>query len=165
VTKVLIALDDNEESIEAAALARRLFGDDAEYLAINVFEHPPSAVRSASSWPTTPVGGSPLAWGAVWPYDTGAGERAIDEHVPEITGRDVAARDALAAAERAGLADADVIGEVGDPARAILDAAHEHAVDVVVVGSHQRSWLSRLFSRSVSAEVVKRADLPVLVAK
>jgi nucleotide-binding universal stress UspA family protein len=165
VTKVLIALDDNDESIEAAALARRLFGEHAEYLAINVFEHPPSAVRSGSSWPTTPVGGSPMAWGAVLPYDTGAAESVVDKDVPEITGRDVAARDALAAAERAGLAEAEVIGEVGDPARAILDAAQEHAVDVVVVGSHQRSWLSRLFSRSVSAEVVKRADVPVLVAK
>jgi nucleotide-binding universal stress UspA family protein len=165
MTKVLIALDDNDDSIQAAALARRLFGDDAEYLAINVFEHSPSPVRPGSSWPTTPIGGSPMAWGAVSPYPMDQVEPAVNPDVPEITERDVAARDALAAAERAGLGAAEVIGEVGDPARAILDAAHEHAVDVVVVGSHQRSWLSRLFSRSVSAEVVKRADLPVLVAK
>jgi nucleotide-binding universal stress UspA family protein len=61
--------------------------------------------------------------------------------------------------------EAKLIGDVGDPARAILEAAHEHGVDVVVVGSHDRSWLSRLFSKSVSTEIVKRADLPVLLAK
>jgi nucleotide-binding universal stress UspA family protein len=85
--------------------------------------------------------------------------------VPELTERDVAEREARDAAERAGLKEAELLGEVGDPARSILDAAHEHGVDVVVVGSHQRSWFSRLFSRPVSAEVVKRADVPVLVAK
>jgi nucleotide-binding universal stress UspA family protein len=47
----------------------------------------------------------------------------------------------------------------------ILEAAHQHGVDVVVVGSHDRSWLSRLFAKSVSTEIVKRADVPVLLAK
>jgi nucleotide-binding universal stress UspA family protein len=157
--KVLIAVDDTDDSVEAAALARRLFGADAEYLAINVFEHPPSPVPPGSRSTT------PMAWGAVWPYGPGPVEPPAGWEVPEITERDVAEREARDAAERAGLEEAELLGEVGDPAHAILDAAHEHGVDVVVVGSHQRSWLSRLFSRSVSAEVVKRADVPVLVAK
>ena len=38
------------------------------------------------------------------------------------------------------------IRHVRDPRR----QAHEYGVDVVVVGSHER-WLSRLFSKSVSA--------------
>jgi hypothetical protein len=50
VTKVLIAVDDTAESVAAAALARRLFRADAEYLAINVFEHPP-ATRLPGSTP------------------------------------------------------------------------------------------------------------------
>ena len=49
MVKVLIAVDDTDESVEAAALARRLFGDGAEYLAINVFEHPLSLVRPGLS--------------------------------------------------------------------------------------------------------------------
>jgi nucleotide-binding universal stress UspA family protein len=159
VTKVLIAVDDTAESVAAAALARRLFRADAEYLAINVFEHPP-ATRLPGSTPITP-----MAWGAVWPYSPEPVEPPAGWEVPELTERDVAEREARDAVERAGVGEAELIGDVGDPARAILEAAHEHGVDVVVVGSHERSWLSRLFSRSVSAEVVKRADVPVLVAK
>jgi hypothetical protein len=55
MTKVLIAVDETEESIEAGALAHRLFGDDAEYLAINVFEHPPPSQLPDPGW-TTPSG-------------------------------------------------------------------------------------------------------------
>jgi hypothetical protein len=57
--KVLIAVDDTSESVEAAALARRLFGADAEYLAINVFEH----ARAPSLHGLSPT--TPMAWGAV----------------------------------------------------------------------------------------------------
>jgi hypothetical protein len=34
---VLIAADDTDESVEAAAVTRRLLGENSEYLAINVF--------------------------------------------------------------------------------------------------------------------------------
>jgi nucleotide-binding universal stress UspA family protein len=159
VVKVLIAVDDTVESVEAAALAHRLFGAGAEYLAINVFERAPAS-RLPDSTSTTP-----MAWGAVWPYSPGAVEPTAGSEVPELTEVDVAEREARDAVERAGLGEARLIGDVGDPARAILEAAHEYGVDVVVVGSHERSWLSRLFSKSVSAEVVKRADVPVLLAK
>jgi nucleotide-binding universal stress UspA family protein len=157
--KVLIAVDDTAESGEAAALARHLFGADAEFLAINVFEHAPapSLPGSASTVPT--------AWGAVWPYTPGPVEPPTGSDVPELTEVDIAEREARDAVERAGVEEAKLIGDVGDPVRAILEAAHEHGVDVVVVGSHERSWLSRLVSKSVSAEVVKRADVPVLLAK
>jgi nucleotide-binding universal stress UspA family protein len=37
--------------------------------------------------------------------------------------------------------------------------------DVIVVGSHERSWFSRLFVPSVTADVVKEAEVPVLVVK
>ena len=158
--KVLIAVDDTDESAEAAALARRLFGDQAEYLAINVFEHP-LPIEPRSSWPE----GRPVTWGAVWPYSAGPDAPVGGDEVPEISAHDVAESHARDAAERAGLDEAELIGEVGDPADAILGAADEHDVDVVVVGSHRRSWLSRLLSHPVSAEVVKRANVPVLVAK
>ena len=72
------------------------------------------------------------------------------------------------AAEVAGDSDldaAEVLGDTGDPAYAILDAAHEHQVDVIVVGSHERNWFSRLLSGSVSREVVRESTIPVLVVK
>ena len=157
--KVLIAVDDTSASVEAGCVGCRLFGADAEYLAIDVFE-PQARPSLPGSSPTTP-----MAWGAVWPYSPGPDEPPAGGDVPEVTEFDIAEREALDAVERAGLEDAKLIGDVGDPARANFEAAHEHGVDVVVVGSHDRSWLSRLFSKSVSTEIVKRADVPVLLAK
>ena len=66
--------------------------------------------------------------------------------------------------------DADVkhveaVGVTGDPAAAIITAAREHHADVIVVGSHDSSWFHRLFLGSVRADVVRQADIPVLVVK
>lgn len=48
-------------------------------------------------------------------------------------------------------------------APAILRYAAEHAIDLIVVGTHQRRGVPRLFMGSVAAEVVRAAPLPVLV--
>ena len=144
MTRVLIAADGSETSIAAARTAHRLFGDSAEYLVVNVD-------RSMSEV---------MAWGYAYPVvmplpaavdDPASTERA--EHVAE------------GVAESAGLDDAEVIGDVGDPAHAIIDAAHGHKVDVIVVGSHDRNWFSRLFTGSVSDNIIREADIPVLVVK
>jgi nucleotide-binding universal stress UspA family protein len=65
----------------------------------------------------------------------------------------------------ASLPKAESIGDVGDPAYAILRAADEHDVDLIVVGSHTHSWFSRLFTGSVSNDLLREADIPVLVVK
>jgi len=153
MTRVLVAVDDSEESRHAAEVARRLFGAGAEYLAINVGSDP-SVTAASTGWG---LGAAvPMAWGAVW---------TVDEDAFGGTGRETAREDARDVAEAAGLAEAQPIGQIGDPADAIVQAARQHAVDVIVVGSHDRSWLSRVFSPSVSSDVVKHSDIPVLVAK
>ncbi len=48
-------------------------------------------------------------------------------------------------------------------APAILRYADEHAADLIVVGTHQRRGVPRLFMGSVAAEVVRSAQVPVLV--
>lgn len=151
MTRILIALDDTDASAAAVSQAKRLFGAEADYLAINVFEAPMA---------TFPTLRDTVTWGAVWRYDVFA---ATEEDAEAA--REVAAEEALETAERAGLEPSRAIGQVGDPATAIIEAAHSHDVDVIVVGSHRRSWFSRLLDPSVAAEVVKRADIPVLVAK
>ena len=45
----------------------------------------------------------------------------------------------------------------------IAAAAEEHDVDVVVVGSHDKSALRRLFDPSVAVGVVRATSRPVLV--
>ena len=63
---VLVAVDDSEGSVRAAETAHRLFGDDAEYLAVNV-----TNVVDLAAIPWYGAGwGAPYAapYGAVWAY-------------------------------------------------------------------------------------------------
>jgi len=59
----------------------------------------------------------------------------------------------------------DKIVEVGDAASGICQVAERLGVDVVVVGSHGRSGLARVFLGSVSEHVVRRAPCSVLVVR
>jgi nucleotide-binding universal stress UspA family protein len=149
MTRVLIAFDGTDASRSAGETAHRLFGDGAEYLAISVFE-----VGGLGAAPT------PMAWGMVYQYEAFAvtpEDRAV--------AHDLAEAEAAEAALDAGIEPTETIGETGDPADAIIAAAHEHRVDVIVVGSHDRSWFSRLFDPSVATQVVRQADIPVLVVR
>lgn len=47
----------------------------------------------------------------------------------------------------------------------ILEAARDDGADLIVVGSHGRSGISRLMLGSIAANVVTRSVLPVLVAR
>jgi nucleotide-binding universal stress UspA family protein len=53
----------------------------------------------------------------------------------------------------------------GNPAEEVLRFAEEEGVDLIVVGSHGRTGLSRMLMGSVAEEIVRRADCPVLVVK
>jgi nucleotide-binding universal stress UspA family protein len=55
--------------------------------------------------------------------------------------------------------------EVGDIEATICRVAEELGVDVIVVGSHGRTGLNRLFLGSVSEHVVRHAPCPVLVVR
>jgi len=147
MTKVLIAVDETDASRHAAEVAASLF-PDGEFLALCV-------AATQIAW--MPPG---AAWGYVMPYTElpprGADLNAIDD--------EAAAR----AAERAQEVAADIhtaksIGEVGDPTTSILRAAAENHVDVIVVGSHHKNWLTRLVEGSVADSIAHHATVPVLV--
>lgn len=53
----------------------------------------------------------------------------------------------------------------GDPAEMILRAAEETHCDVIVMGMHGRTALTRLLLGSVAEEVIRKAPCPVLTAK
>jgi nucleotide-binding universal stress UspA family protein len=55
--------------------------------------------------------------------------------------------------------------EAGDPADVICRTAERLGTDVIVVGSHGRTGLGRLFLGSVSEHVVRHAPCPVLVVR
>lgn len=53
----------------------------------------------------------------------------------------------------------------GDPGESIVSAAEAEAADLIVVGTHGRGPIGRLFLGSVSEHVVRSAPCPVLVAR
>ena len=55
--------------------------------------------------------------------------------------------------------------EVGDVAQTVVRVAEELAVDAIVVASHGRTGLERLFLGSVSEHIVRHAHCPVLVVR
>ncbi len=88
--------------------------------------------------------------GSVTILDTleAAGEEAVG---------DVARR-----AEAAGLQSVETSVLSGTPARAIVDYADDHDVDLIVMGTHGRSGLDRYLLGSVAEHVVRLADRPVM---
>lgn len=54
---------------------------------------------------------------------------------------------------------------VGDPATAIVEAAESENADMIVIGTHGRTGLTRLLMGSVAEAVVRRAKCPVLTVK
>ena len=166
MTQVLIAVDDSESSIKTARIAYALFGESATYTVVNV------ADQSPMMW-----GGDALVWGIGYPIvmapsgapavapggstPTTDAEAAAADHAPI----DSAIQVAQDIANEAHIPHPQVVGEVGDPATAILNAAHHHEADVIVIGSHERSWFSKLLVPSVAGAVMREADIPVLIAR
>lgn len=150
---VLIAVDDSEESVTAARVAHELFGDSATYTIVSV-------AAQTLAW-----GGEPMIWGmgyAVVIPPLGVLGPATSVHDTTLDDAREVAHDIAAAADLQG---AQLVGETGDPARAIIDAARHHQADVIVVGSHDRGWFSRLFSPPVTGAVINDCDIPVLIAR
>lgn len=150
MTRILIAVDGSDLDHVSVSTAHRLFGDDAQYLAVNVSEEPPPRTAFV-----------PVPYGFVYPYHEDVPTASDAAGNPIHRAEDVARR----AADEAGLDNVEVIGEVGDAAEVIVSAAARNHCDVIVVGSHDRGWLSRLVNPSVSGEVVHSSSIPVLVVK
>jgi universal stress protein A len=140
--KILIALDDSAVSARAAREAARLFaGAGAEFLVISV-----------SPLPVLWAGGA--GYGTVVPL-------VMTPPMPELD--EQAEQDLIARAEAAGVLDAEAHTATGDPVGVICRAADEYDVDVIVVGSHDKSALRRLIDPSVAVGVVRETYRPVLV--
>ncbi len=66
--------------------------------------------------------------------------------------------------QRAGVQARGIIrmAPTGRVAEAIVDAAHRHQADQIIVGSRRRTWLGAWLSGSVAPRVVRLSDLPVV---
>jgi nucleotide-binding universal stress UspA family protein len=155
MTRVLIAVDGTSSDRIIVNSAHKLFGDDAEYVLINVRRDPMMIAA-------TTVGVGMTAMVPAVDLRTQYGDADGDTLQSEA---DLATDTARAAAVAGELDDAVAVGEIGLEPDAILGAAEEYAVDVIAVGDHDRNWFSKLLSPSVSEAITDRADVPVLVIR
>ena len=59
----------------------------------------------------------------------------------------------------------DIISRIGPPGEVITNAANEQKADLIVVGTHGRTGLSRFLIGSVAAETIRNASCDVLVCR
>lgn len=157
---MLIAVDGSDWSTKAAKVAHRLFGDDADYVIVSVADTPIVLWGDSMQFG---VGYSVMISPFGGPVPIPNGGRGNDGTNPSAL--DVAQGIAQTAADEADLPNAEVLGDVGDAARAILAEARRHRADVIVVGDHHRGWFSRLFDPSVAGAVVEEGEISVLIAR
>lgn len=78
--------------------------------------------------------------------------------------REVVAQELVERGRALGVAVSFLIWE-GEPGESIVEAARAERADIVIVGSHGRGSVGRLFIGSVSEHVVRNAPCPVLVVR
>jgi nucleotide-binding universal stress UspA family protein len=135
--KILVATDGSEHGQYAVEQALGLAGPTNAGLTIVYVRHAPA-----------PVLGDPY-----YQRSLSAGLRHAEE---------------VAAQAKRQAADAGVDAEVevleGPPAHSIVELAQAREVDLIVVGSRGRGPVAGTLLGSVSSEVMRHADRPVLVA-
>ncbi|MCC5794945.1 MAG: universal stress protein [Chromatiales bacterium] len=65
----------------------------------------------------------------------------------------------------AGLDVSVLVSAAGDAAEELVRLSHEEGADLIVVGSRSHNLLHRTFLGSTAREVLRRADLPVLIER
>lgn len=144
--KILLAVDDNQESYRAAVAVADWFPREAEVVALHVGPVPETTVDA-------PVGG----YAGTYPMvDVTYSGEVSDDMVNK--GLDTARR-------AAALARGEARSEDGAPVPTIERVAKEIGADLIVVGTGDRTWLSKLVSSSVSERVTSTAPCSVLVVR
>jgi nucleotide-binding universal stress UspA family protein len=138
--RALVALDASDPSRTAMSVAARLSADYATHLTLcNVIDS-----RDV------------LAKAAAYGYDASpfqAGMRADARKLLQ----------AAAAAPNAGLTIDDLVVSEGEPAETIEHTAMQRNCDLIVIGTHGRRGVRRVFLGSVAEAVIRGSALPVLV--
>jgi universal stress protein A len=147
---ILSPTDFSEPSFEALACAKELalhFG--AELFIAHVIPQLPTVVSAEQMG--TPMG---------VPF-----RLSLDDYVRQLEGE---ARETLESLLRERIPPevrSRVLVFNGEPAAKIVECAHEERADVIVMATHGRTRLERLFMGSVAERVVRLATCPVLTIR
>lgn len=140
---ILVALDGSDCSHQALDVAVALAKEqDARCTVCTVVD----VVRAASSM-TFATGDIVSQWIAT-----------LNQDAREIEGQ------AMAKYPDSGVNIESTVVE-GYPSGAIIDVAEKKGADLIVMGSHGRSGLKRLWLGSVAESVVREAPVPVLIVR
>ena len=140
--RILIAVDDSAESVDAVRYTYTTFGPDHQLVVASVGNNP-------VTMPMSPFG--------VQPDVVLIGElRDRSELEAEAT--------ALSASESLP-PGTEIDATVGSPGPALVAMAENDDIDLIVIGSHERGFWDRLFHPSVGRYLVDHAPCPVLVVR
>ncbi len=134
--RILLAWDGSELALRAFDVAIDLVRRyDAELVAVSIAHSPAHAETAADRAETI-----------------GAAHRYLTRSLEDVTDR----------AHRAGVDVEHAIVDGEEPARALLDYAHEHGFDLIVCGHHHSSRGGRLLLKGVAPALIENG-MPVLV--
>jgi nucleotide-binding universal stress UspA family protein len=141
---VLIASDGSELALHAARRGTTLLGQPDRVTILSVVATIPAMETAGLDGVTY----SAEAEQALWDAELQKANEEIERTAAALGG-----------------AQLDKRAEVGDPATTICAVAEELGVDVIIIGSHGRTGVSRLFLGSTSEHVLRHAPCPVLVVR
>jgi nucleotide-binding universal stress UspA family protein len=139
--RILVPVDGSEQARTAFQFAAGEF-PEATIVLLNVINPAEAGYSAQASLPSFSE-----EW---YEQQTEAAEELFDTLVEEAD---------------AGDRDVERVTEVGRPTTVIVEYAADNDVDHIVMGSHGRSGVSRILLGSVAETVVRRADVPVTVAR
>lgn len=148
ITKILIAIDDNKFSENAAAYGfdlARLSG--AEVGMAHIVEPIIFPTGSSDALTATPFEGSAIADPELINAQAASSENIIEKTIKKFAG------------------DIKVthFTEYGSTSEGILNCSREFGADLIVLGTHSRSGFERLLMGSTAEHVVRHSEVPVLV--
>ena len=150
ITKILIGIDDSKYAQNAAKYGFELAETlDAHVGLVNILE--PLAIPMAGSGADEILGTSIQGVGAP-DIDIIEAQNDISKNIIESTIK-----------KHAGKTQVTQFNEYGTTGEGIISCSLEFKADIIVVGTHERTGLDRLFSGSVAEYVVRHSTIPVLV--
>jgi len=145
IMRILIGVDDSEESQHAVEVAHRFFGD-ADYKIVSVGERTPLLVAGY------PSGSFATAHEMQAQFD--AAQRAAQEATSQAV--------AVLPPNVTHVVEEVDMGRIGET---LCRVAEEDACDVIVIGSQDKNVWQRLFDPSVGRYLIDNAHCPVLVVR
>jgi len=142
---VLIAIDDSSQASAALDLAIELAKAVGAALTI-VHAMDPALVASAA-------------------VDTAAAATTMQMEIDELQDAGKELLDGAVARARAAGVEATPVLRDGAPAATILETARRSACDLIVIGTHGRHGIKRVFLGSCAEAVVRDSNIPVLVKR